>query len=580
MSPLWRLGLWLWVGLLACVLCLAILPFFGGIRWLSVLLVVLLCTVGMWWSGREPDNESSEAELFELPSENYRLPIVLVCGDGLAALFGDSRVHQSTQGCWLRVDDVNTLQQFIRRLLWQRPEWAKQLAVMAAVNPQQHCDERELSTWLHELRWQLAQVQRDIRRSVPMLLSSAVASQVTNSPVWLSQRQAQPLTVWPTVNLPETLENWQCLAGNREHAQRLKQTVLFSNHNAWLQAQVLPALLTRSDDIAVVSPQQVILYQAIGLKDVVSSSLWQQWLVMHTELTQFASGHPESGSEDESQSFPEFIFSDLPLGNGVTSRRRALRRGVTLLTLAAIVALCSSAWQNRQLLHRVAFDVRHYYSVAMTDYVPKAQAVEILRQDAALLNNWFRNGEPLRLGLGLYQGERLCQPLLAAIKTYIPPPPPPVEETPKEPTAQAEVPKTVRLDSLSLFDVGKFQLKPNSTKMLVNALINIKAKPGWLIVVAGHTDITGNAQANQTLSLKRAEALRDWMLSTSDVSPTCFAVQGYGATHPIATNDTPEGRALNRRVEISLVPQANACLAAASQPSSGSDEGSTTSKEK
>jgi len=339
-------------------------------------------------------------------------------------------------------------------------------------------------------------------------------------------------------------------------------------------------LQTRSDDIAPVYPQQVLLHQVVGLRDCAADSLWQQWLVLHTELTQFTRGHPELGSQDESLSFPEFIFSDLPLGNGVTSRRRALRRGVTLLTLAAIVALCSSAWQNRQLLHRVAFDIRHYYSVAMTDYVPKAQAVEILRQDAAQLNDWFRNGEPLRLGLGLYQGERLRQPLLAAIKTYISPPPPAVEETVQEPTAPTEAPKTVRLDSLSLFDVGKFQLKPNSTKMLVNALIDIKAKPGWLIVVAGHTDITGNAQANQTLSLKRAEALRDWMLSTSDVSPTCFAVQGYGATRPIASNDTPEGRALNRRVEISLVPQANACLAAASQPSSGSDEGLTTSKEK
>ncbi len=117
----------------------------------------------------------------------------------------------------------------------------------------------------------------------------------------------------------------------------------------------------------------------------------------------------------------------------------------------------------------------------------------------------------------------------------------------------------MRLDSLSLFDVGKFTLNAGSTKMLVTALIDIKAKPGWLIVVAGHTDITGDAQANHILSLKRAEALRDWMLSTSDVSPTCFAVQGYGATRPIADNDTPDGRALNRRVEISLVPQADAC---------------------
>lgn len=61
------------------------------------------------------------------------------------------------------------------------------------------------------------------------------------------------------------------------------------------------------------------------------------------------------------------------------------------------------------------------------------------------------------------------------------------------------------------------------------------------------------------LSLKRAESVRDWMRDTGDVPESCFAVQGYGESRPVATNDTAEGRALNRRVEISLVPQANAC---------------------
>ncbi len=136
-------------------------------------------------------------------------------------------------------------------------------------------------------------------------------------------------------------------------------------------------------------------------------------------------------------------------------------------------------------------------------------------------------------------------------------------------------PQTVRLDSMSLFDSGKYDLKPGSTKMLINSLVGVKARPGWLIVVSGHTDNTGNPQLNQTLSQKRAEAVRDWMRDTGDVPESCFAVQGYGESRPVATNDTPEGRTLNRRVEISLVPQANACQIPGKYPASSQDDGAS-----
>ena len=123
----------------------------------------------------------------------------------------------------------------------------------------------------------------------------------------------------------------------------------------------------------------------------------------------------------------------------------------------------------------------------------------------------------------------------------------------------------MRLDGMALFDVGQSRLKIGSTKVLVEALVNIKAKPGWLILVAGYTDSTGDEKSNQQLSLRRAEAVRDWMLQTSDIPFTCFAVQGLGESQPAATNDTPEGRATNRRVEISLVPRSDACQDAKQQ---------------
>ncbi|WP_176720744.1 OmpA family protein, partial [Klebsiella pneumoniae] len=207
-----------------------------------------------------------------------------------------------------------------------------------------------------------------------------------------------------------------------------------------------------------------------------------------------------------------------------------------------------------------------YHRLSGTPPTPKLQAQQRLRADSRLLDDWLRRGEPLRYRLGLYQGGRLIPFVEAAINDWAPPPPP-------RPVIKQVVqgPQTIRLDSMALFDTGKSALKPGSTKLLVNSLLGIKAKPGWLIVVAGHTDSIGNDKSNQQLSLKRAEAVRDWMRDTGDVPESCFAVQGYGASRPVASNETPEGRAQNRRVEISLVPQKDACLTPGTANTSGAE---------
>ncbi|MCX2900413.1 OmpA family protein [Pseudomonas mandelii] len=124
---------------------------------------------------------------------------------------------------------------------------------------------------------------------------------------------------------------------------------------------------------------------------------------------------------------------------------------------------------------------------------------------------------------------------------------------------QQVTPAPVRLDSMSLFDAGSSTLKPGSTKVLINTLANIRAQPGWLIVIAGHTDASGNPEHNLQLSHARATAVRSWMQQMGDIHDSCFAVQGLASSQPIASNDTESGRAANRRVDISLVPQAGAC---------------------
>ncbi len=74
-----------------------------------------------------------------------------------------------------------------------------------------------------------------------------------------------------------------------------------------------------------------------------------------------------------------------------------------------------------------------------------------------------------------------------------------------------------------------------------------------LVDVAGHTDNTGDRNYNYTLSKRRATSVADFLRNQS-IDPRRLYVQGYGPEYPVAANNTPEGRQLNRRVELSLQP--------------------------
>ncbi|QHM74703.1 Outer membrane porin F [Mixta theicola] len=549
MSPLQRHMLALWAAFLSAVVCLVFLPLSRLNALLLTLAIWALIAVIAYVASRRQSYQPA-VNLDNLPDAAYRQPIVLVCGDVPQSWPNETPVLTVTQGCWIRVENYLDIEPVARQLLWLRPGWGRQLAVMVMVSPQRHSDTETLTSRLLALRWQISQLRRDSGQAVPLVLSGLAGSAIISEMLWQSAVSGEDPALWRAGAAPCPVASWVAGGG----ASAMRQQALMNSLMSWFQQHVSSVFVDENPDIPPLLPAAVVWGMGPMLSAPSGASLWTAWLQQHTALQNVAGWQPVDTTAALSSPLPDFIFPLLPSGQGLTPRQRAWRHGLVIFTLAATVALCSSGWNNRQLLRRLSFDIQHYNHIAMDDYAPKAEAVKVLRADAAQLDNWARNGEPLRLGLGLYQGGRLRLPLLEAIRSYLPPPPPP----PPEPEPEAP-PSIIRLDSMSLFDSGKSALKPGSTRLLVNSLLGIKAKPGWLIVVAGHTDNTGNTQKNQALSLKRAEAVRDWMRDSGDVPESCFAVQGYGESRPVADNDTPEGRAKNRRVEISLVPQANAC---------------------
>lgn len=102
------------------------------------------------------------------------------------------------------------------------------------------------------------------------------------------------------------------------------------------------------------------------------------------------------------------------------------------------------------------------------------------------------------------------------------------------------------------FETSSSKIKQDSFKNLDEIVTLMKKYPDTRFTVHGHTDITGRAEMNLQLSKDRAKSVADYFTSKG-IEANRLDVEGFGITKPIATNDTSEGRAKNRRVEIKLI---------------------------
>jgi outer membrane protein OmpA-like peptidoglycan-associated protein len=101
-----------------------------------------------------------------------------------------------------------------------------------------------------------------------------------------------------------------------------------------------------------------------------------------------------------------------------------------------------------------------------------------------------------------------------------------------------------------LFATGSATIEGESTPTLKEIGDMLEAHPELKLTIEGHTDNVGSAGANQTLSEQRAAAVAQYLESSFQVDASRLATKGYGASKPVASNDTPEGRQQNRRVEL------------------------------
>lgn len=121
-------------------------------------------------------------------------------------------------------------------------------------------------------------------------------------------------------------------------------------------------------------------------------------------------------------------------------------------------------------------------------------------------------------------------------------------------SGKKEVPKEEVLILRGIhFDFDKYNIKPEWRAVLDEATQTLMKRPNMKIMIEGHCDGKGTVPYNQALSERRAHAVFDYF-AAKGISSTRMQTIGYGKLKPKATNDTDEGRAINRRVELKVMP--------------------------
>jgi outer membrane protein OmpA-like peptidoglycan-associated protein len=115
-------------------------------------------------------------------------------------------------------------------------------------------------------------------------------------------------------------------------------------------------------------------------------------------------------------------------------------------------------------------------------------------------------------------------------------------------TSDTTVPKRFVFDNLN-FETGSTKLTPESTPTVESLVVILKAYPNVAVRLEGHTDSTGDADANKKLSLDRAIVVKEIMIK-GGIPDGRIGTDGYGQEKPIAPNETEDGRAKNRRTEL------------------------------
>lgn len=499
--------------------------------------------------------------------QRYRLPILLVTGNAAKDFFpenlslAESNILISSEAVWIYVDEFSHLPIVYDSLVAKWPDMLGRVGIFLALNPEVEEKKGLFIAKLQAFRQSWVDTCRIAKYQMPVYVSTHIGLNDLiydeNNPLPVHWFQSENHKLYVLDHSLSPIDNWvnDIKIPHNERERRLRLRPFLQETQEWIEDVILKTLSDNKQPIAKCIPTGIAIYPIN--KTMVNGNLVQKLWEDATSLSL-----PKTHNIQEGITPPDPLIKFMPIAYPFSPIITMILGLIIITSLFVMGGMGASYWNNVKFIEQIHNDINDYHSIPMDNYDNKKLALDILQRDKTMLNQYYTKGEPIRLGMGLYRGLQLVDPLNNAMRDYVSKPivsPQPIVVVPKP------LPP-IRLDSMALFESGQSNLKAGSEKTLINALIEIRKQikdnpqTGWLIIITGHTDSVGDDTKNLHLSFNRAMSVRDWILKNSDIPEACFAIQGHGAKEPLVDNNTPENRAKNRRVEINLVPQTSNCI--------------------
>ncbi|WP_232428644.1 OmpA family protein [Burkholderia ubonensis] len=519
----------------------------GLADWLIATFVALavasaVCVAGWHERRRAAHAVSSSAESTDaIGSVAHELAVIVVVGPYAAGLFprdgGRTTLRRDGRAVWLLADTPERLNDVMAQVKASRGRFPD--AALLPVVPEGDDESvlrREFVQWRIALQAAYCHPECVLPCHVAVYACLGPGEDAATQVQWFGD----PLDVG-VPRLDESIRLCDRLPAIRRQLASSRQTgavvrsALGLSVFEWLDEAALLSLISA---LANTSP---FALQGVSLADVghtpIRPGAWTRWLIARTGL-QPGVTKPVTGPLPPPLVHASTRVAGRHAAPPPTGGEWPLASHVLLSSVVAlIVAVAMSGWVNYRIVERIAGDLSTYWNTPGDRITAKIDSFERVREARDEVVRNLRDGVPFGAGWGLYPGRALSARLDAALAAYQPPL------------------TTARIDSLSLFASGKATFSPESAhRELAHVLRLIRVNPDQRVLIEGHADSEGSPEANLQLSEARARAIRDWLVTVGGLPVTRFAIQGMGDIRPIADNRSEAGRALNRRVDISLIP--------------------------